>query len=44
MIEEQNLLENCQTMSNQFQQFFEQLQAELPIIREVRCSRHDGGS
>jgi len=36
MIEDQNLLENCQAMSDLFRQFFEQLQTELPLIREVR--------
>ena len=36
MIEDQNLLENCHAMSDKFKQFFEQLQQELPIIREVR--------
>ncbi|HUG20364.1 MAG TPA: aspartate aminotransferase family protein [Planctomycetaceae bacterium] len=35
-IEEDNLLENVAEMSQRFQSFFESLQAELPIIREVR--------
>lgn len=35
-IEEENLLENCKQVSNQFQQFFEGLKDELSIIEEVR--------
>lgn len=35
-IEADNLLENVAEMSQRFQSFFESLQAELPIIREVR--------
>ena len=35
-IEEENLLEHSQAMSDRFRTFFENLQAELPIIREVR--------
>ena len=36
MIEDENLLENCQQMSNRFKAHFEQLQQELPIISEIR--------
>ena len=36
MIEDQNLLENCQAMSDRFRERFEQLQQELPIIEEIR--------
>ena len=35
-IAEDNLLENVDAMSARFEKFFAQLQAELPIIREVR--------
>lgn len=35
-IEEDNLLEHGSQMSDRFRTFFETLQAELPIIREVR--------
>jgi predicted acetylornithine/succinylornithine family transaminase len=35
-IEQDNLLDNVAEMSQRFQSFFESLQAELPIIREVR--------
>ncbi len=35
-IEEDGLLENCQAMSNEFARRFEALQAELPIIKELR--------
>ncbi|MCA9077137.1 MAG: aspartate aminotransferase family protein [Planctomycetaceae bacterium] len=35
-IEEDGLLENCQQMSDLFRSRFEALQAELPIIEEVR--------
>lgn len=35
-IEEENLLENCQAISQQFQEFFVNLKNELPIIEEVR--------
>lgn len=35
-IEKENLLENCKSISSQFQQFFTDLQADLPIIEEVR--------
>lgn len=36
MIEDENLLENCQQMSERFRSRLEALQAELPIIRELR--------
>ena len=36
MIEDEHLLENCQTMSDRFRQHFATLQAELPIIRDLR--------
>lgn len=36
MIEEENLLENCQKQSAQFEAFFTSLQQELPLIKEVR--------
>lgn len=36
MIEQQNLLQNCQAMSDRFRERFEQLQQELPIIEEIR--------
>jgi len=36
MIEDQGLLQNCQTMSNRFRQSFERLKEELPIIDQVR--------
>jgi acetylornithine/N-succinyldiaminopimelate aminotransferase len=35
-IEEDHLLDNVAEMSGRFQSFFEELQTELPIIREVR--------
>ncbi len=35
-IEEDRLLDNCRAMSDKFRDFFEDLQAQLPIIREVR--------
>ena len=35
-IEEDDLLENCRVMSERFRSHFEQLKAELPIIRELR--------
>ncbi|SFJ06285.1 aspartate aminotransferase family protein [Planctomicrobium piriforme] len=35
-IEEEGLLEHCLAMSARFQKYFEQLQSELPIIRQVR--------
>jgi predicted acetylornithine/succinylornithine family transaminase len=36
MIEEDNLLQNCQEMSQRFHNHFETLKAELPIIGELR--------
>ncbi len=36
MIEDENLLDNCLTMSARIRQIFESLQQELPIIQEVR--------
>ena len=36
MIEEDNLLENCQEMSQRFRDRFETLKVELPIIGELR--------
>jgi predicted acetylornithine/succinylornithine family transaminase len=36
MIEDENLLENCQEMSQRFREHFEALKAELPIIGELR--------
>lgn len=36
MIEEERLLENCRRMSERFRQHLTALQAELPIIRELR--------
>lgn len=36
MIEDENLLENCQQMSDRFRSHFEPLMEELPIIRELR--------
>jgi predicted acetylornithine/succinylornithine family transaminase len=35
-IEDENLLENCQAMSNRFRSRFSELQSELPIIRDLR--------
>ena len=35
-IEEEGLLENCQTMSGRFRERFEALAAELPIVEELR--------
>ncbi len=36
MIENENLLENCQEMSNRFRAHFEKLKSELSIISELR--------
>lgn len=36
MIEEDNLLENCRTMSERFRKHFSALKDELPIIRDLR--------
>ncbi len=36
MIEDENLLENCQQMSDRFRSHFEELKSELPIISELR--------
>jgi len=35
-IEEEQLIDNCRAMSDRFRSHFERLQAELPIIRELR--------
>ena len=36
MIEEENLLQNCQRMSDRFRERLESLKEELPIIGELR--------